>query len=147
MKVKIVVLAIVGLGAPGVFGSTIGAQQPAPSRSVLDGVYTEDQAKRGQALYSQECSTCHGQGLGGAEMAPPLAGPAFAADWNGLSIGDLVDRIRVSMPVNDPGKLSRQQCADIVSFVLKSGQFPAGKAELPSETEALKDIRFEALKQ
>lgn len=143
MKVKIVFLAIVGLG---LFGSTIGARQSAPSRSVLDGVYTEDQAKRGQALYAQECSSCHGPELGGAEMAPALAGPAFAADWSGLTMGDLVDRIRVSMPVNDPGKLGRQQCADIVSFMLKVGQFPAGKAELPSEAEPLKNIRFEAPK-
>ena len=82
--------------------------------------------------------------MGGAEMAPPLAGSAFTANWSGLSVGDLVERIRVSMPENDPGKLSRRQCADIVAYMLKFGQFPVGQTELPSEIGAMKDIRLEA---
>ena len=36
------------------------AQEPAESRSVWDGVYTEEQAKRGEQLYRKECGTCHG---------------------------------------------------------------------------------------
>jgi S-disulfanyl-L-cysteine oxidoreductase SoxD len=114
-------------------------------RSVREGVFTAEQAKRGDSLYGQHCASCHGTMLEGGEMAPPLAGGAFTSNWNGLTAGDLSERIRVSMPQNNPGSLSRQQCADILAFMLSAGGFPAGKAELPRETETLKLIRFETL--
>jgi hypothetical protein len=101
------------------------------SRSVWDGVYTGEQAKRGAALY-------------GSESAPPLTGGEFFSNWNGLTVGDLFERIRVSMPAGNPGKLSREQDADILAFMLTMNQFPEGKAELDHRTEVLKEIRFEA---
>jgi S-disulfanyl-L-cysteine oxidoreductase SoxD len=116
------------------------------SRSVWDGVYTEDQAKRGEALYQKECKGCHGIALGGGESSPPLTGGAFLSNWNGLTLGDLFERIRKTMPQNTPGKLNRQQNADILAFVLSASKFPAGKAELSRQTEFLKEIRFEAVK-
>src|SRR5258708_13609568 len=70
------------------------AQAPeAESRSVWDGVYTEEQAKRGEPIYHKECAACHGDLLTGGESAPPLTGGAFLANWNGLTVGDLFDRI------------------------------------------------------
>jgi mono/diheme cytochrome c family protein len=121
----------------------LGAQTP---MSVWDGAYTADQAKRGEALYAQHCAACHGTALEGGEMAPPLAGGAFNANWNGLSLGDLFERTRISMPQNNPGSLSRGQYADIISLMLKSGNFTEGKAELPRETEVLKQIAFTSTK-
>jgi mono/diheme cytochrome c family protein len=115
-----------------------------PTRSVWDGVYTPAQATRGQALYNKECSGCHGQSLSGGEEAPPLSGGAFMANWNGLTVGDLFERIRVSMPEGRPGTLSRQQNADVLAYILTGNQFPAGKAELNKETELLKQIKFES---
>jgi hypothetical protein len=50
------------------------------------------------------------------------------------------------MPQNAPGKLNRQQNADILAFVLSASKFPAGKTELSRQTEFLKEIRFEAVK-
>jgi cytochrome c len=114
------------------------------SRSVWDGVYTGEQAKRGAALYGKECATCHGAALNGGESAPPLTGGEFFSNWNGLTVGDLFERIRVSMPAGNPGKLSREQDADILAFMLTMNQFPEGKAELDHRTEVLKEIRFEA---
>jgi mono/diheme cytochrome c family protein len=119
------------------------AQEP-PARSVWDGVYTQEQATRGQASYNKECAACHGQSLSGGEEAPPLSGGAFLANWNGLTVGDLFERIRVSMPEGRPGTLSRQQDADILAYILTGNQFPAGKTELNKETELLKQIRFES---
>jgi hypothetical protein len=69
------------------------------------------------------------------------------SNWNGLTVGDLFDRIRVSMPADRPGKLSREQIADILAYMLSMNQFPAGKAELERQTEALKQIRIEAEKK
>ena len=120
---------------------------PLASASVWQGVYTEGQAKRGQPLYSKYCASCHGEQLTGGEDSPPITGGAFLANWNGLTVGDLFERIRLSMPQDRPGRLSRQQNADILAYVLGVNQFPAGQAELPTETERLKQIRFEAVKK
>jgi mono/diheme cytochrome c family protein len=113
------------------------------TRSVWDGVYSEDQAKRGGEIYSKECASCHGTELTGGESAPPLVGDAFLSNWNGSSVGDLFERIRKSMPQDDPGRLSRQQDADILAFVLNANKFPAGKTELDRETAALKLIKIQ----
>ncbi|HKW56481.1 MAG TPA: c-type cytochrome [Candidatus Acidoferrum sp.] len=124
------------------------AQEPAASesRSVWDGVYTDEQAKRGEAVYRKECASCHGASLTGGESAPPLTGGAFLSNWNGLTLGDLFDRIRKSMPQNAPGKLTKQQNADVLAFALSANKFPAGKTELSRQTELLREIRFEAMK-
>lgn len=136
MKLKIAFVAMVGLMA-------LVAQT---SRTVWDGVYTDDQSRRGQALYGKECASCHGPSMEGGESAPPLIGDGFLANWNGLTVGDLFDRIRVSMPQDNPGRLSRQQDADILAFMLGGNKFPAGKAELATQTEVLKQIKIEATK-
>jgi S-disulfanyl-L-cysteine oxidoreductase SoxD len=118
----------------------------AETRSVWEGAYTEEQAKRGEALYQKECKGCHGVALAGGESSPPLTGGAFLSNWNGLTLGDLFERIRKTMPQNAVGKLNRQQNADILAFVLSANKFPAGKTELSRQTEFLKEIRFEAVR-
>jgi mono/diheme cytochrome c family protein len=147
MKVKITAVAIMGLAAIGTSYSTLRAQDaPSGSRSVWDGVYTPEQAERGHSLYSQHCASCHGDTLTGGETAPALAGGDFLANWNGLTVGDLFERIRRSMPQNDPGRLSRQQIADVLAYMLSFNKFPAGETELAHDTEVLKQIRIEATK-
>jgi len=136
MKLKIAAIGIIiGLAA---FAQT--------SRTVWDGVYTDDQAKRGEGFYGKECASCHGSELTGGESAPALAGDSFFANWNGLTLGDLFERIRISMPQNAPGSLSRQQNADILAFILKVNQFPTGKTELDRSTDILKQIKFDSTK-
>jgi len=83
---------------------------------------------------------------GGGESAPPLTGGEFFANWNGLTLGDLFDRIRVSMPADRPGKLSREQNAEVLAFMLSVSKFPPGKSELEHQSEVLKQIRFEVEK-
>jgi mono/diheme cytochrome c family protein len=118
----------------------LGAQT---TRSVWDGVYSEDQAKRGSELYAKQCASCHGAELTGGESAPALVGDGFLSNWNGTTVGDLFERIRKSMPQDDPGKLSRQQNADILAFIFSVNKFPVGKTDLDRETEVLKLIKFE----
>ena len=115
-------------------------------RTVWDAVYNETQAKRGEAIFVDACSNCHGRTLEGADMTPPLTGGAFMANWDGLSVGDLTDRIRSSMPLDRPGLLSRQDNVDVVAYILRFNQFPAGKDELPREIQTLKQIVFKAQK-
>jgi S-disulfanyl-L-cysteine oxidoreductase SoxD len=114
---------------------------------VWDGVYTAEQARRGAVLYANNCASCHGLALTGGESAPPLTGGEFMSNWSGLTLGDLFDRIRVSMPADQPGTLSREQTAGILAHLLNVGEFPAGTAELSTRTEILKQIRIEAVKR
>jgi mono/diheme cytochrome c family protein len=113
---------------------------------VWDGVYTSAQAARGASLYANNCASCHGSALGGGESAPPLTGGEFFSNWNGLTIGDLFERIRISMPADRPGKLSRAEDADVLAFMLSVSQFPPGKTELERQTETLKQIRIDSSK-
>ena len=79
-------------------------------------------------------------------MAPPLAGGEFLSNWNGLTAGELLDRMRNTMPLNKPKSLSRKSNADILAYMFAANRFPAGAAELPSDGEMLKQIRIEAMK-
>jgi mono/diheme cytochrome c family protein len=118
----------------------------AAGTTIWDGAYTEDQAKRGADLYDQKCSSCHAPDLTGLDQAPPLAGGDFNTDWNDLSLNDLFERIRISMPADAPGSLERQQVADVLAFLLSKGNFPAGTTELPTQEPALKQIKFLSMK-
>lgn len=117
------------------------------SRSVWDGVYTQEQADRGRPLYNEHCASCHADSLMGGEMSPPLVGGEFMSNWNGLTLGELFERIRTTMPQNKPGKLSREVNADITAYILSVNKFPAGKTELPHSAEFLKDIRIDSEKK
>src|SRR5690348_5179371 len=102
-------------------------------RSVWDGVYTKDQAQRGQAAYRESCAKCHGEDLGGAEAGPPLSGKEFLRSWNGKTAGDLFAIMRKTMPSEDPGSLSTREYSDIVAFIFNSNEFPAGANELDTD--------------
>jgi mono/diheme cytochrome c family protein len=146
-----IAIAVVGWSAaalvPAPVVAPVVAQQAArPMSSVWAGVYTEAQSTRGKALYADTCASCHQADLSGGDIAPPLAGAMFNANWTGLTLADLFERVRVSMPQDNPGKLSRQQVADVLALMLDVGRFPAGGTELPSEQEALTQIKFEATK-
>ena len=116
------------------------------ARTTWDGVYTDDQAARGRPLYNRECASCHAETMTGGEMAPPLAGGEFLSNWNGLTVGELLDRMRNTMPLNKPKSLSRQSNADILAYMFSMSRFPAGKTELPTDAEMLRQIRVEAQK-
>ena len=111
-------------------------------RTVWDGVFTVDQARRGAAAYQRSCAECHGADLGGGDMAPSLAGVEFLYNWHGFSARDLFERLRVSMPPAQPNSVSRQEKADILAFMFESNGFPAGAAELASRTAQLAAIQF-----
>ena len=162
MSFRTVLLATLGTWLAAASYAALQAQQGPPQQATSqepaatpqastpssgqEGVYTDDQAKRGAAIYDKECSSCHGATMEGLDMAPPLSGAAFIANWNGLTVGDLFERIRLSMPQDDPGRLSRQQNADVLAYILSVNKFPAGKSELARETEPLKQVRFETAK-
>jgi len=110
---------------------------------VWDGVYTKQQAGRGQGTYGEVCLKCHGETLGGGEGGPALAGEEFRQKWNGKTAGDLFGLIRKSMPSDDPGSLSSREYSDLVAYILSMNEFPAGPKELDRDVAALNEIRIE----
>jgi mono/diheme cytochrome c family protein len=121
-----------------------GAAAPAATgSSVLDGVYTEDQAKRGEAVAGKFCTSCHGPDLTGGEAGPTLVGLEFIGNWSNLTVADFFDRVNATMPADAPGTLTPQQTSDVASYVLKLNKYPAGMAELASDLAALKTIKIE----
>jgi mono/diheme cytochrome c family protein len=145
MKITVAVMALAGITVFGAFNAvtTVSAQG---AQTQWAGVYTEDQAKAGEPLYAQHCASCHGADMTGGEMAPGLSGGDFSSNWNDLTLGDLFERIRISMPQNAPGSLSREQNASILSFILKKGGAPAGTTALGQTKEALDQTKFSAQK-
>jgi mono/diheme cytochrome c family protein len=92
-------------------------------------------------LYGQQCALCHAADLTGSG-APPLTGKDFLGVWDKMSVDDLVEKIATSMPSGAPGSLSRGQATDLVAFILKSNNFPAGVADLDSDAAALEVINI-----
>ena len=118
-----------------------GAPQDKP-KTTWDGVYTDDQAKRGADAYGKSCAPCHAPDLTGLDTAPSLTGGEFNASWNDQTLDDLFERARTTMPADAPGSLTKELYADIVAFILSKDNFPAGPTELAPENAALKQIKF-----
>ena len=121
----------------------------ADARSIRDGVFTAEQARRGRVAYTGPCDRCHGFKLDGASddpdmlPAPPVAGPKFLRKWNGRTLAALFEYVRTTMPANNPGYLSDAEVADIVAYMLSASDVPAGSGEL--RPDALAAIVIERL--
>ena len=137
MKKIIAVLTVSGFMVSGLY-ATVGAQA---AKSVKEGVYTAEQAKRGETLYKENCAACHGEDLAGSGPMPALAGNDFVANWK--TVGDLFEKTHSSMPASAPGSLSEQQTSDIIAFMLAKSNFPPGQAELANKQADLMLIKIE----
>ncbi len=138
MKIRFVMVVVAGVFMASAFHAVAGAQAPS---SVLAGVYTAEQAKRGQAIYAENCAACHGETLAGQDPIPALEGADFVARWK--NVGELFDKTSTSMPAMAPGSLTGPQVAEVLAHVLAVNKYPAGTTELPSKVEALTAIKIE----
>jgi mono/diheme cytochrome c family protein len=120
--------------------ATVRAQAPA---SALDGIYADEQAQRGQKVYADNCSVCHGEKLEGTTTGgPTLSGKDFVNGWKGMTAGELFDKISMDMPSNAPGSLKPDQYADVMAYVLSVNKYPAGKTPLPTSAATLKTVKM-----
>ena len=150
MRLRILFLLVAGVLITATSYSVVRAEQAtAPAgdaKSIWDGVFTAAQAERGAEAYKTSCSECHGGDLMGDGFAPALSGADFQGNWNDLSVGDLFERIRISMPPSGPTGVTPAQKADIVAYVFNQNKYPAGTTELEPKTEVLKLIKIELKK-
>ena len=105
-------------------------------KSVWQGVYTEEQAARGDTEHQNNCSSCHG--------TEKYSGENFTKNWVGRTVFDLFDQIKTTMPDDNPGGLSAQQYKDVVAYILKTNGIPAGTDSLPSDPEAMRLLKIDA---
>jgi len=115
-------------------------------KTVWDGVSSDAQSQRGQDLSKASCVTCHGEGLAGTDLAPALQGDDFKAAWSGRTAAELFEKIQTTMPADRVGTLKPPQSADLVAFIFKLNEYPAGTSELASEMPALQQIKITSKK-
>jgi cytochrome c len=144
------VMAVASAGVASGEGAQIG-----PS-SVVDGVYTVEQARRGRDQYRKRCVLCHldnGQGHAavpvipgeslereGDAEAPAVAGDAFQKKWNGRTAWELFGTMASTMPVGAPRGLTPQEYADLLAYLFELNKYPAGSQELAPARERLESI-------
>ena len=114
--------------------------------STWDAIYVSEQASKGAGLYETSCAECHGPELEGGETAPALAGPDFRWAWNGRSVGELFESIRISMLEGRPRNMTRTEKASVLAFMLSEKKLPAGTAELADETDLLEAFRIDSVR-
>lgn len=103
--------------------------------STSDGVYTREQALRGQDVYAGNCKSCH--------TPESHTGQLFTSRWNGRPLLELYAYVRDLMPKNDPATLSPEEYADVVAYMLRINRLPLGDNDLPVDTVVLKKIRIQ----
>jgi mono/diheme cytochrome c family protein len=103
-------------------------------RSVWEGVYTEDQAARGQNMFATSCARCH-------DVAD-FTSSTFLEGWEASTVLDLFQLLQKTMPMDNPGSLRPQDYADVVGYLFRANGIPAGKDELDTDAERLKLIRI-----
>jgi S-disulfanyl-L-cysteine oxidoreductase SoxD len=119
------------LAACGVAGILCG-ETP---KTVLDGVYTEAQAARGQAAYQRSCSRCHGAELDGGGQARPLHTNLFLDVWREDYLSSLFQYMQTRMPPGSAeNSLPEGDYVDILAYVLQVNKLPPGKQELTRQT-------------
>jgi thiosulfate dehydrogenase len=85
-------------------------------------------ASRGEAIYKERCTSCHGEDGQGKEIGGPVAnsakkaGPLWGPDsWNdgagAARVYTLAGIIRYTMPYLDPGGLSDEDAQHVAAFI------------------------------
>lgn len=119
------------------------AGMPAMGKGTQAGVYSTAQADEGARVYAAQCAMCHGARLEGTVETPGLVGK-FVAGWAGRPLADLFDYLARAMPQSSPGRLSAQDNARVMAFILRANGAPAGDAPLPADASALRRISFDS---
>jgi S-disulfanyl-L-cysteine oxidoreductase SoxD len=114
----------------------------APARVASEGVYDEEQAEAGAALYAARCASCHADDLSGF-IGPPLS--PFGSWWLDGPVARMFEYASRNMPQDDPGGLEAEEYAALIAFILESNGYPAGEEPLPADAEALEVIVLDAL--
>ena len=103
--------------------------------TVWDGVFTAEQASRGNTAYNTNCAVCHRPDLagGGGVEGRALVGTRFWQSWGEDALTSLFSVIRERMPASRPGSLSQDTYLDILAYILQRNELPPGNTALTAE--------------
>jgi S-disulfanyl-L-cysteine oxidoreductase SoxD len=132
MRISVGLACIGAASLLGVAGS--GFEGQGSGRSIRDGVYAKAQADRGGTTFAALCESCH---------ADPKFAPSVIDGRDGTSLAELFDFVSTAMPEDNPGSLKREEYAAILAYFISSRGLPPGAEDLPSDFEALQQIRIE----
>ena len=113
----------------------IEARSQAPVKTVLDGVFSEAQAKRGEAAYAANCGVCHGADLEGIS-APELKGTHFLERWREDMLDTIYNYIKDNMPQGrapDAPRIPDTDYLDILTHILSVNGYRAGASDLTGD--------------
>jgi alcohol dehydrogenase (cytochrome c) len=79
-------------------------------------------ATAGQALYADNCATCHGLSLRGSAHGNTLKGAGFLAQWQDREALALLAYNRVNMPPGGAGQLDDAQQAAITAYLIEANR-------------------------
>jgi mono/diheme cytochrome c family protein len=96
------------------------AQEKA-GKTVWDGVYTADQAKRGGAVFARRCISCHSTGF---------ERTGFVERWREDRLSGFFYFISTYMPRDNPGSATQSEYLDIAAYIMSNNDLPAGAQEL-----------------
>lgn len=128
------------------------SQESARQITTESGIFSVEQAARGEERYRSMCARCHGRDLRAlyAEV-PGLTSYAFLANWPGRPVSELFETIRYTMPMIARQTMPRgrtdqkefldvQTSIDLAAYILSFNRFPAGETELPADVDYLRQI-------
>src|SRR5262249_58189152 len=77
---------------------------------------------RGQAIYAERCTSCHGLDGQGVQIGDKKAGPLWGDhSWNdgagAARVYTLAGIIRYAMPYLDPGSLTDEEAQQVATFI------------------------------
>jgi quinohemoprotein ethanol dehydrogenase len=116
--------------------SSAHARATAATSSADSGNFA-DRVSRGRGEFNSHCGTCHGEDLLGRAPAPALLGETFMLHWRNATLGDLLDRVRNTMPQGKAGSLDRPTYLDIVSYVLRENDTLSTGREIRDDPQTL----------
>lgn len=119
--------------APRPAPAALTARPAAASRLASEGVFTDEQARRGERLFAEACAMCH--------SADEHTGSRFTVKWSSNTLGDIYEQISATMPPASPGSLTPEGYASLVAFFLSRSGYSPGRAELPADLNTLRAIR------
>jgi S-disulfanyl-L-cysteine oxidoreductase SoxD len=142
LTLAVVIVGMAGFGSSATVLAIAGQSSDVrSSKTVWDGVYTAEQATRGQTVFTNVCATCHRSDLtGNGSTTPALAGAKFVDRWREDTLAPLFDHMRTRMPRTAPGTLQENNYLDLLAFVLQTNTFPPGSSELTPD--AVGNIQF-----
>lgn len=130
-------------GAAGTFATAQSAPAATPATGgdgqnagIWKGVFSAPQAERGKGTFTGLCRRCHADDLTGSRRGPALRGESFISHWEAQDLRRMFDKIRDTMPPDNPGSLTDDEYLDVMTYVLQANDFPVGTEELtPEATE------------